>query len=154
MNNDTLKIQGRIRLQCFDKNGKLKWDTNFIKNIITSAGKAQVALLVGQSGNLFTYLAVGTSNTAVSASDTALGAEISTSGLARVAGTVSRITTSVTNDTYQITTTWTASGTVTVQEVGVFNAASTGTILGHALTGAKSVVNTDQLVGTYQVQFS
>lgn len=154
MNKNTIKIDGRIRLQCFSKDGKLKWDTGFIKNLITSAGKAQVALLIGQSGNLFTYLAVGTSSTSPSASDTALAAEIVDTGLARAAGTVSRVTTSVTNDTYQVTYTWTATGSKTVQEVGVFNAASVGVILGHALTGAKTVANTDVLLGTYQVQFS
>ena len=152
--NDSINIQGRVRLQCLDKDGNVKWDTGFIKNTIVNAGRAQVALLIGQSGTLFTYLAVGTSSTAVNATDTALNAEISTNGLSRVAGTVSRVTTSVTNDTYQVTTTWTATGSSTVQEVGVFNAASTGTMLGHALTGAKSVVNTDLLIGTYQVQFS
>ncbi len=156
MENTLLKITGQIRLQCFTKDGKSKWDTGFIKNIATNAGKAAVAGLVGNTGGLtaFTYLAVGTSNTAVNATDTALGAEVSTSGLARASATVSRITTTVTNDTLQLTYTWTASGSVTVQEVGAFNAASIGTMLGHALTGAKSVASGDILVGTYTFKFS
>lgn len=148
-------IVGRVRLECYRK-GKKVWDTGFINNITTNVGKAAIAGLVGNTGavNPFAYLAVGTSNTAVAATDTTLGAEVSTSGLARAAATVSRVTTSVTNDTLQLTYTWTASGTVTVQEIGIFNAASVGVLLGHALTGSKAVNNTDILVGTYQEQFS
>lgn len=146
-----LGIKGRFRLDVFSE-GKLvstgKWN-----NIITNVGKAQIALLAGASGTPFTYLALGTSATAVAATDTTLGAEISTIGLARAAATVSRVTTTTTNDTLQLTYTWTASGGTTVQEVGVFNAASVGVMLGHALTGATVIVNGNVLVGTYQVQF-
>lgn len=155
--NDTLKLQGRFKFECRDKDGNIRWtDDEWIPNIITYVGKAAVAGLAGNTGGItaFTYLAVGTSATAVAATDTALGAEISTNGLGRSAATVSRVTTSQTNDTLQLTFTWTATGTSTVQEVGVFNAASVGIILGHALTGAKTVNNTDQLAGTYQIQFS
>ncbi len=152
---DKTGLQGRIKLDIYDKNGVLKDSTGWINNIITNAGKAQIALLAGDATAIpFTYLAVGTSSTAVAATDTTLTAEVSTSGLARAAGTVSRVTTTVTNDTLNVTYTWTASGTITVQEVGLFNAASVGTMLGHALTGAKLVNNTDILVGTYQVKFA
>lgn len=153
--NDTISIAGRIKLDIYSKDGVLKDTTGWISNIITNVGKAQIALLAGDATAIpFTYLAVGTSNTAVAATDTTLTAEISTSGLARAAGTVSRVTTTTTNDTYQVTYTWTASGSVTVEEVGVFNAASVGTMLGHALTTTKTLANTDILQGTYQVKFS
>ena len=151
-----IKLKGQVRLECFNKDGSLKWDTGFIKNVECNAGKAAIAGLAGNTGGLtaFTYLAVGTSNTAVNAADTTLTAEVSTSGLGRAASTVSRITTTVTNDTLQLNHQWTASGTVTVQEVGIFNAASTGIMLGHALTGAKTVNSGDVLVGTYQMAFA
>lgn len=152
---DETGIQGRVRLECYRKGQKV-WDTGFIKNIITNTGKAGVAGLAGNTGSIsaFTYLAIGTSATAVANTDTTLNAEITDSSLTRSAATVSRITTSVTNDTLQLTFTWTASGSKTVQETGIFNASSSGIMLGHALTGAKSVVSGDVLVGTYQVQFS
>lgn len=153
--NEALNMEGKIRLQVFTKDGELKDDTGWIKNIITNAGKAQLALLAGDaSATPFTYLAVGTSATAVAATDTTLTAEITDTGLARAAGTVSRVTTTVTNDTLQVTYTWTATGNKTVEEVGLFNASSAGTMLGHALTTTKTLVNTDILVGTYQVKFS
>jgi hypothetical protein len=151
---DTLKIQGRIRLDII-RNGKLikgKW----IKNVITNIGKASVAGLVGNTGTItaFTYLAVGTSNTATNASQTALIAEITDTNLARVAATVSRTTTTTTNDTLQFVYTWTSSGTKAVEEIGVFNDPTTGTMLCRALTSTKSLTNGDQLLATYQIKFS
>ena len=151
----TIKIKGQIKLDCYDKNGNLKWTTNWINNGITNAGKAQVALLVGDaSATPFTYLAVGTSTTAFAASQTALVAEVTDTGLARAAGTVSRVTTTVSNDTFQVTYTWTASGSKTVEEIGIFNASSAGTMLGRALTTSKALTNTDTLLATYQVIFA
>lgn len=150
-----IKIEGRIKVEVYTKDGVLKDSSGWIKNIITNAGKAQIALLAGDATAIpFTFLAVGTSNTAVAATDTTLTAEVSTSGLARAAGTVSRVTTTVTNDTLQVTFTWTASGTVAIEEIGLFNAASVGTMLGHALTTTKTVNNTDVFIGTYQVKFA
>lgn len=150
-----MKIQGRVRLQIFDQEGNLKKDTGFQKNIITNAGKAQIALLAGDATAVpFTYLALGTSSTAVAATDTQLGAEITDTGLARAAATISRITTAVTNDTLRATYTWTASGVKTIEECGLFNASSSGTMLGHKLTGSSTTANNDQVVVTYDIQFS
>lgn len=155
MHKDELGIKGRIKLDIYSVDGKLKDTTGWINNIITNAGKAQLALLAGDaSATPFTYLAVGTSATAVAATDTTLTAEITDSGLARAAATVSRVTTTVTNDTLQLTYTWSVTGTKTVEEVGIFNASSAGTMLGHALTTSKSVANTDTLQSTYQVKFA
>jgi hypothetical protein len=81
-------------------------------------------------------------------------AEITDTGLARAAATVSRVTTTETNDTLQLVYTWTATGTKTVEEVGVFNDSSTGTMLARQVTGAKAMVNIDQFTITYQIKFS
>lgn len=153
-NNMQINVNGTLELVCKDKDGKVKWSWAG-KNIITSAGKAQLALLAGDAAAVpFTYLALGTSNTAVAIGDTALNAEITDTGLARVAATVSRVTTTVTNDTLQLTYTWTATGSKTVEEAGVLTAASGGVLLGHILTGSKTLINTDQLTATYKVKFS
>lgn len=136
------------------KYGVLQWSDN-VTNTIVNAGKAQLALLAGDaSATPFTYLELGTSATAVATSQTALQAAITDSGLARVAATVSRVTTTQTNDTLQLTYTWTATGSKTVEEVGVFNASSSGTMLGRALTSTKALVNTDIFTITYKVQFT
>lgn len=154
MTNETLTLKGTYYFEIKDKNGVLKdkWSVN---NIVTNAGKAQLALLAGDStATPFTYIALGTSTTAVAATDTTLTAEIVDTGLQRVSGTVSRVTTTVSNDTYQVTKTFTATGSKTVEEVGVFNASSAGTMLSHALTGSKSLSNLDTLAVTYQLKFS
>ncbi len=147
-----IKVIGKVRLQQI-RNGKVIADVGG-RNLVTNAGKAQLALLAGDASAVpFTYLAVGTSNTAVAVTDTALGAEITDTGLARAVATVSRITTSVTNDTLQLTYTWTASGIKTVQEMGIFNASSSGTLLGHKIITSITTANDDQIVGIYTVQF-
>lgn len=147
---------GNIATLATKRFGVLAWDTGFVNNLATSVGKAAAAGLVGNTGGIaaFTFLAVGTSATAPAIGDTTLTAEITTGGLGRVAATVSRITTTVTNDTLQLTNTFTSSGSFTVNEVGMFNAISAGIILGHALTGAKTVASGDLLVATYQMQFA
>lgn len=149
-----MKVTGTYHFEVRDAEGSLKdsWD---VRNVVTSAGKAQLALLAGDAAAVpFTYIAVGTSSSTPSSADIALGAEITDSGLQRAAGTVSRTTTSVTNDTYQITKTFSVTGTKTVEEAGVFNAASGPTMLSHALTTTKSLVSGDQFVVTYRLQFS
>lgn len=150
------KVTGMVRLKHYDKDGNLKDDTGWLKNTITNAGLAEVAGLVGNTGSptAFTYLAVGTSSTAESAAHTALQAEITDSGLERAAATVSRSTTTATNDTLQLDYTWSVTGTKSVEEIGAFNDATTGDMLGRKLTGTKSMVNGEQLAATYKFIFS
>ena len=149
-------ITGQVRLECHDKDGNLLWDTGFMKNTITNACLAELSGLAGNTGSktAFTYLAVGTDSTAESAAHTALQAETTTNGLERAAATVSQVTTTQTNDTLQLTKTWTATGTVVVEEVGAFNAASAGTMFGRKLTTTKTVNNGETLTGTYQFIFA
>lgn len=150
---DTLKLKGTYTIEVRDTSGNVT--KKEVNNLVVNAGLAQLALLAGDaSATPFTYLAVGTSTTAAAASQTALQAEITDTGLARATATVSRTTTTVTNDTLQLTYTWTASGSKTVEEVGVLNAASTGTMLSRALTGSIALVNGSQLTITYKLKFS
>lgn len=126
-----------------------------VENTITNAGKAAIAGLVGNVGSItaFSYLEVGTSTTAPAASQTALQAAIVDSGLARHSATVSRVTTTQTNDTIQFLYVWTASGSKSVEEIGIFNASSAGIMLGRALSGTKAVDSGETLTATYGVQF-
>lgn len=151
---DPLAIRGNVRMVCHAADGTLKWDTGWFHNLIVNAGIVQMATLCGASGTPFSYIAVGTSSTAVSASQTALSAEITDTGLQRASATVSLVTTTVTNDTRRFVKVFTATGSKTVEEVGIFNASSGGTMLGRALTGTKSLTNTDTLTITYDVKFA
>lgn len=125
-------------------------------NTIVSAGKAGLASRINGSGAAaaFEYLAVGTGATAVSAGDTTLGAETVGSGLSRVLGTLSRVTTSVTNDTARIATTFTVTGSVAITEIGIFNASSAGTMLCRTVFSALNVQNGDSLTVNYDIQAS
>lgn len=151
---ETIKVKGRVDFKIIRRNGEVeKWS---IDNLIVSAGKAAIAGLVGNTGAItaFSYLAVGSSNTAVSIGQTALQAEISTNGLTRASASVSRTTTTVTNDTLTLIKSFSVSGSSTVEEIGVFNDPSAGIMLGRALTGSKSVVNGDTFLCTYNIIFS
>lgn len=127
-----------------------------ISNLITSAGKAGGASRINGSGAeaAFTYIAVGTGTTAAAVGDTALQTETASAGLSRVNATASRVTTSVTNDTAQLTTTFTVTGTVAVTESGVLNDSSGGVLLCRQVFSAINVVNGDSLAITWKVQVS
>lgn len=150
---DTIKIKGRIDFKITRLDGSIEeWSVN---NLITSAGKAQLALLAGDaSATPFTYLALGSSSTAPAVGNTTLGTEISTNGFQRASATVSRTTTTVTNDTLQLNKVFTATGSHTVEEVGIFNAASSGTLLGRALTTTRTFVSGETYEVTYKVIFA
>lgn len=151
---DSIKIKGTYKFEIMgvDGNVRKQWTVN---NLVVTVGKAQLALLAGDAtATPFTYLALGTSSTAVSAGQTALAAEITDTGLQRVSATVSRTTTSTTNDTLSLVKVFTATGSKTVEEVGVFNASSSGTMLSRALTTSTVMSNAETLTVTYLLQFS
>lgn len=124
---------------------------------MTNAGFAECAGLAGNTGSptAFTYLANGSDSTAHSATQTALVSENSGNGLDIVVATIARTTTTVTNDTLRLTTTWSVSGSATIKEVGVFNAASSGDMLARSVTAATRTVSSgDSYAVTYDIQFS
>jgi hypothetical protein len=134
-----------------------QWSTaKSLSNLVTSAGKAGAASRINGSGAeaAFTYIEVGTGATAANVSDTALQTAITDSGLARVAATASRVTTSVANDTAQLQTTFTVTGTKAVTESGVLNASSSGVLLARQVFSAINVVNGDSLQITWKFQMS
>lgn len=152
---DTFKVKGFVRLQVINPDGSIASDTGFSENGITAAGVAAIAGLVGNTGSItaFSYLAVGTTATAFAKTQTTLAAEITDSGLARSQATVSRTTTTDTNDTLRHLYLWTASGSKTIVEAGIFNASSGGTMLGRKVTTSTSIVSGQLLQITYDIVF-
>ena len=123
---------------------------------ITTAGKVETAKLICGSDSpvKFTYLELGTGSTAFAVGQTALVTAVTGSGLARAVATASIVTTTVTNDTAQLVKEWTASGTVTVREVGLFNHVTTGSgdMLARKVLGtAKALVSGDTYEYTMKV---
>lgn len=140
-------LVGLIEITLRDKDGNIK-DTRKIKNLIVDAGLAGLASRINGSGAeaAFTYLEVGIGTTAAGAAQTALVSAIVDSGLARAAATASRTTTNVANDTAKLTKTFTGfTVSKAVTEVGAFNAASTGTMLGRQVFTAVNVASGDSL---------
>lgn len=134
--------------------GEFKEEVN-LSNLITNAGVAGVASRIGLSStNAFNRMAVGTSNTAAAATDTALVAEITDTGLERASVTPTVTTTTVTNDTIQWQHTYTATGTKTIQEFGILNAASGGDLLCRRVVGPYALNNGDSIQFTYKIDVS
>ena len=102
----------------------------------------------------FAYLAVGTGTTGAAAGDTALEAEITTGGLARALATLSRVTTTQTNDTAPLLYIWTSSASHAITELGTFNDASAGVLLGRQVFGLITVVSGDTIQLTHKFKFS
>jgi hypothetical protein len=100
------------------------------KNIITNAGLAAIIRLIAQglTEAKFSHIAIGTGTNPEAATDTALQQEIK-----RKAATVSQTTTTVTGDTALFEATFSSadglSGSHTVSEAGIFNAATGGILL-------------------------
>lgn len=104
---------------------------------ITDVGiEATARLINGVSApTSFTYLATGTSSTAESTGDTALGSENTLYGSARAAATCGYISPGI--------STWVKlfafSGSVTIREIGIFNASSNGSLfIRHVLADNKT----------------
>ena len=148
-----LYAKGVFMIQ-LSRNGK-PIEQRVIENLVVNAGLAGAASRLNAAGGeaAFDYLAVGTGTTAANATDTTLETEITDSGLARAQdASPTRETTAVTNDTAVLDYTWTASGTKAVTEAGIFNAASSGTMLARQTFAAINVVSGDTLKITYKIQ--
>ena len=128
--------------------GGADWQANVMG--ITSAAPAQV-----------NYIALSNNTNAPAAGDCAASStacslggssptspEITTNGCARAQATFSHTGgTSI----WTLTHTWTATGTQSVQEAGMFNASSSGTMVFEAAFTQVNLSNTDTLTITWQV---
>lgn len=121
-------------------------------NLVTNLGhQAAAARLGGIAGfNAASYLALGTGTTAPAVTDTAMESEL-TGGLARTNATVTQVTTNVTNDTLQLSATWTATADAAVTEEGIFDAASGGRLIAHQTRAAINLEAGDSITWTHKV---
>ena len=91
----------------------------------------------------FTYIAVGSGSTANATSTTELATELTDSGFARV-----QVTPTASGDKISWATTFTATGTATVREIGLFNADVGGDL---GLRGGLSADKVFEDTDTYEV---
>jgi hypothetical protein len=159
MNNENFKMNGHITFEVI-RDGKVI-DVREIKNLIVSAGKAAMAglCIADVSVDAFDAIAIGTGTVAAAAGDTTLGTEITTNGGQRRSGanvTGTRVTTSVTNDTSQLVTIFTFTGSFAITESGIFNHATAGSgdMLARQVFAPINVASGDSLQMTWRIQFS
>ena len=95
------------------------------------------------------YVAMGT-GTGQTTTATTLATEVET----RTSGTESIVTTTVTNDTYQVVGTVSATATRAVTESGLFDASTTGNIFTYADFSAINLASGDSIQFTWKVQIT
>jgi hypothetical protein len=144
-------VTGRLRVQKFTE-GQLVQDSGWIDNVITTVMKNELASSPATSHA--THMGFGTSTTAVAAADTVLGAEltIGSNGYNRVAVTK----TNPSGNVVQYVSTLTGlTASTTIQEAGLFSAATAGKLFAHQLTGAYTLAQSaDSLQVTWQVTYN
>jgi len=121
---ESLSLVGSVSITLTDKDGNIK-DQRTFPNLIVTAGKSYItSRMASNATSVVGWIAIGTSATAADAAQTTLiGTE-----LFRSATTVSGGTPSTSTVLYE-TTYGPGQGTGTIQEAGLFNAASAGTML-------------------------
>ena len=124
-NEEFLKMTGKLDIVIYDADGNIK-EQREVPNIVTTAGKTFIASrMAGTASAVMGWMEVGTSSTAAAVGDTALLLPVASS---RTALSVSGGTPS--SNTVQYACTFPAgTGTGALTEAGIFNAASSGTML-------------------------
>jgi len=120
---------------------------------VTTAGKRAVAQMIGGTTAVadFDYLELGDSDTAFAVGQTALVSAITGNGLARAQDASPTEAAAVLSIDY----TWTATGSETLKEVGLFNASSDGTMLARTVLSASvSMVADSTYKYTYTITVS
>lgn len=122
--------------------------------VLTNLGKAVTANRVLGSGSEPRYVAVGVGATGADRTALATNTTLSTEIETRAAGTSSRVTTSVTNDTYQVVGTVTATTSRSVDEAALFDASTAGNMFLSATFPVVSLSTGDSIQCTLKVQYS
>lgn len=120
-------------------------------DIIPNAGRAHVAGLlsntVAEPANY--YGNVGTGATTAAVADTTLDTEVAT---ARIITANSVVTTTIASDTAQKTFTYTAAGSFSIQNAGVFTALTVGTMVQKSSFATIPLLSGDSIAFTFKTQ--
>jgi len=141
--NEEIGIKGKLKIELI-RDGKVVQDEK-VNNIIVTTGKALVATLVSGSGTSFSHMAIGTDNTTEVIGDSSLTAEV---------GRVTLTSKATTNNVIDYIGDFPAgTGTGTIVEAGILNAASSGTMLNRATFSSVNKTASDALKITWSVTF-
>ena len=122
MINENLKLRGDVAIVLKDKNGKVK-DSRVIHNLVVNSGLTFICSRMGStSAGVMSHMALGSGTTAASSGQT---------DLVSILGSREALdSTSASSNTITYVSSFEAGeGTGAVTEAGVFNAASSGTML-------------------------
>ena len=122
MINDTLKLRGDVSIKLYDKDGKIK-DQREITNLVVNSGLAFIcSRMAGTSPAVMTHMGVGSGTTSAAAGQTALVSQL---GSREALDS----TNASANTIVFVCSLEAGDGTGAVSESGIFNAASSGTML-------------------------
>lgn len=139
---------GRVKLQLIGPDGKIK-EEQVVKNLVVDAGLDYIASRIeGTSDAVMSHMEVGTDNTAPAAGDTTLGTAIAGSR-------VTLTSTTVTSNAVEYIGDFPAgTGTGAIVEAGIFNDASTGSLLCRTIFSVVNKGADDTLKITWTVTVS
>lgn len=129
-------------------------------NVLTNAGRAILTNRILAGGTEPKQIGWGTGAGTAAATDTTLFAEkdvdLSGTSGSRTSGSSSQVTTSVTNDTYQVTGTRTATGAGTVTNAGLFDNGTigSGNLFVKGDFSGIALSSGDGIAFTFQLQFT
>ena len=116
-----LKATGKLDIILKDSDGNIKQELH-VPNLVVTVGKTFIASrMVGTSSPVMNHMAIGTNATAPVSANTTLGTEVARVALSSATATANTVSYSATFPA------GTGSGAIT--EAGIFNAASSGTLL-------------------------
>lgn len=140
---ESVKVKGNLEVLLLDENG-IKKDYRKVDNLVVAVGKEVIAArLLGNTLAVMSHMAVGTSATAAATSQTALGGEVGRVAL----DSSSRSSNSLT----YIATFPAGTGTGSLAEAGILNAASSGNLLCRTTFSTVSKAAGDTVVVTWNV---
>ena len=126
MINDDLKLRGDVAIVLKDKDGKVK-ESREINNLVVSAGLTYIcSRMADASASVMSHMALGSGTTAAAAGDT---------DLESILGSREALdsTTASSNTITYVSSFEAGEGTGAVTEAGIFNAATSGTMLCHVI---------------------
>lgn len=146
MINENIGVKGDLRIVIKDtQTGEIKLDREE-KNLVVTVGKNFIASrMAGTTPAVMGWIGVGTGSTSPAAGDTTLVTEV-----ARQATTVSGGTASTNTVTY-VATFAAGTGTGALQEAGIFNASSAGTMLSRTTYSVVNKGSADEMTITWTI---
>lgn len=143
---ELLKATGQVSVEVFGPDGNLK-EKAHIPNLVVQVGRDFIASRIKDAtASVMSHMAVGEDNTSAAIGNTALGTEV---------GRVALDSTSVSNNVITYIATFPAgTGTGGLEEAGIFNASSAGTMLCRTTFAIVNKAAADSMVITWAITIS